>query len=99
MASGCVLKYRGKRGTTWSIKYTDADGRQVRERLGKAEEGWSKRKAESSLRARLVAVEKDSYRKPQAVTFESFAREWLDTYPDAREHRRTTRADYRAMVE
>jgi integrase len=98
-SGACVLRYDGSRGTTYSIKYVDAGGRQVRERLGKASEGWTRRKAESVLRRRLVDVERDSYRKPDPVSFESFAREWLDTYPVAREHRRTTRADYRAMVE
>ena len=100
MPSGaCVLRYDGKRGTTWSIKYVDASGRQTRELLGPASEGWTKRKAEAALRARLTDVEREGYRKPSPVTFETCAREWLDTYPDAREHRRTTRADYRAMVE
>jgi hypothetical protein len=41
MASGCVLKYPGKRGVTWSMKFTDGDGRQVRELLGKASDGWT----------------------------------------------------------
>jgi integrase len=100
MPSGaCVLRYDGKRGTTWSIKFVDASGRQTRELLGPASEGWTRRKAEAALRARLTDVAREGYRKPSPVTFETFARDWLDTYPDAREHRRTTRSDYRAMVE
>lgn len=98
-AGACVLRYDGKRGTTWAFKYVDASGRQVRERLGREADGWNRKKAQAALRARVVAVERDGYRKPDPVTFESFARQWLDTYPDARQHRRTTRADYRAMVE
>jgi integrase len=100
MPSGsCVLKYQGKRGTVWRIKFKDASGRQVKETVGKASEGWTKRKAEAVLRARLTDVAREGYVKPEAVSFETFARGWLDTYPDTREHRRTTRADYRAMVE
>lgn len=95
----CVIRYRGVRGDVWRVKFRDADGRQVKETLGRASEGWTKRKAEAALRARLTDVARESYRKPQAVSFEAFAREWLDTYSDSREHRRTTRADYRAMVE
>lgn len=95
----CVIRYRGVRGDVWRVKFRDADGRQVKETLGRASEGWTKRKAEAALRARLTDVARESYRKPQAVSFEAFAREWLDTYSDSREHRRTTRADYQAMVE
>ena len=97
-AGACVLRYRGTRGTTWSIKYIDASGRQVRERLGKASEGWTRRKAEVVLRARLTDVVRDGYRKPEPITFESFARDWLDTVPEARQHRRTTRADLRPQT-
>ncbi len=97
--SGCVLRYDGTRGTTWSIKYDDADGRQVRERLGRADEGWTKRKAQSALRARLVSVERDGYRKPDPLTFTAFALRWADEYPEAKGLRRTTCADYRRMVE
>lgn len=97
--SGCVLKYAGKRGTTWSIKYDDADGKQCRERLGRTDEGWTKRKAQAALRARLVAVEKDGYRKPTPTTFATFAREWADEYPETHDLRRTTRSDYARMVE
>ena len=102
--SGCVLRYDGKRGVTWSIKFDDHDGRQVRERLGPAKskqnpDGWTKRKAEAALRARLVAVEKDGYRKPDTQRFEAFARSWADTYPEAKGLRRTTSSDYQRMVE
>jgi integrase len=97
--SGCVLKYAGKRGVTWSVKYDDADGKQVRERLGSAADGWTKRKAQVALRARLVAVEKDGYRKPTPTTFATFARSWCDTYAETHDLRRTTRADYARMIE
>jgi hypothetical protein len=77
----------------------DVSGRQVRERLGHAKDGWTRRKAEAALRARLVDVARDGYRKPEPTSFESFAREWLATYPETKEHRRTTRDDYRHVME
>jgi hypothetical protein len=98
-SNACVLKYDGKRGVVWRIKFRDAAGRQVRETLGRADEGWTKRKGEAALRARLTDVAREGYVKPETVSFETFARGWLDTYPDTREHRRTRRADYQAMVE
>jgi hypothetical protein len=98
MPSGAaVIRYPGKRGVVWYVKYVDATGVQVKERVGKASDGWTKRKAEAVLRERLVAVTK-GYRKPEPTTFRTFALEWLDTYPEAREHRRTTREDYRGVV-
>ena len=37
MPSGAaVIKYEGKRGVVWRVKYNDADGRQVKETLGSA---------------------------------------------------------------
>lgn len=98
MASGCVLQYRGKRGTTWSLKYEDASGKQVRERLGKASEGWTRTKAKQVLRDRLHKVDQ-GYKRPDPVRFATFARKWADEYPEAEGLRRTTTADYRAMVE
>ena len=42
MPSGaCVVRYDGKRGTVWRIKYTDAEGKQVMETLGPEREGWT----------------------------------------------------------
>jgi integrase len=100
MSSGpAVIRYAGKRGVVWYVKFVDASGRQVKERVGKASDGWTRRKAKVVLRERLHAVEKEGYRQPDPVTFEAFSREWLDTYPDAEEHRRTTRHDYRGVVE
>ena len=31
----CVIRRDGKRGAVWSVKYRDADGRQVKDRLGR----------------------------------------------------------------
>ena len=56
MPSGAaVIRYEGKRGVTWRVKYADADGRQVMETLGREPE-WDRRKAERALGARLDDV-------------------------------------------
>src|SRR5919201_1995091 len=100
MPSGsAVLRYEGPRGVTWKIKYRDADGRQVKETLGRAADGWSRRKAEAELRARLVAVERDGYRKPAPSTFATFAAEWLDEYPASKGLKRSTVEGYRMIIE
>ena len=53
MPSGaCVIRRDGKGGAVWSVKYRDADGRQVKERLGPEADGWTKRKAKAELAAR-----------------------------------------------
>lgn len=99
MPSGAaVICYRGKRGNVWRVKYIDANGTQVKETLGPASEGWTKRKADAELRARLVAVEKNGMRKPSGETFETFAEEWLATYPDAKGLKRSTRQGYEQIV-
>jgi hypothetical protein len=39
MPSGsCVVRYVGKRGTVWRIKYEDATGKQVMETVGRKAE-------------------------------------------------------------
>lgn len=97
-AQAAVMKYAGKRGTTWSIKYRDASGKQIREGLGKASDGWTKKKAEAALRARLVAVDRDHYRRPDVMTFESFVDGWVDRHADSKGLKRSTRASYRTIV-
>ena len=74
-----VIRYDGSRGTTWSIKYVDAGGQQVRERLGRETDGWNQQKAERELGKRLDGVEK-GYRKPSAMTFSAFAEKYLTEY-------------------
>ena len=43
-----VIRYEGARGVSWKVKYVDADGRQVKETLGREPE-WNRRKAERAL--------------------------------------------------
>lgn len=79
MPSGAaVIRYEGKRGVVWRIKYRDATGKQVMETLGPESEGWTQRKAEAELRERLVRVEKKGYRRPRRLTFGEYADGWLE---------------------
>jgi integrase len=94
-----VIKYEGKRGVVWRVKYRDADGRQVQETLGRTSDGWSRRKAEAELRARLTDVRRTGLRKLEPVTFKSFAQEWVATYPAAKGLKRSTREGYKAIVD
>jgi integrase len=72
-----VVRYAGKRGVVWRIKYADAAGRQVMETLGPEAEGWTRRKAEAELRERLVKVERKGWRKPAPLTFAEYAERWF----------------------
>ncbi len=95
----CVIRYDGKRGFVWRLKYRDANGRQVQETLGRAADGWSERKAKAELRARLTDVQRDGLRRVDATLFEAFAREWDATYPAAKGLKRSTRAGYSMIFE
>jgi site-specific recombinase XerD len=98
-SGAAVIKYKGKRGVVWRIKYRDADGRQVKETLGSAADGWTRKTAEVELRDRLNKVEKHAYRKPERATFETFARAWLADYPDTKGLKRSTRESYRLILD
>ena len=79
MPSGAaVIRYDGKRGTVWRIKYADATGRQVMETVGAERDGVTRRQAEAELRERLVRVERKGYRRPRALTFGEYAQTWLE---------------------
>ena len=95
MPSGTVIRYDGKRGTVWRVKYADADGRQVMETLGPEREGWTRRKAEAELREQLVRVERKGYRRPQPVLFRDYADRWFEDGP---KRRRWKPATVRAYV-
>ncbi len=94
-----VVKYEGKRGIVWRVKYRDADGHQVMETLGKASDGWTRRKAQHELRARLTDVTRDGYRRPQTTTFRPFAEQWRDEYPHARGLKASTKEGYAGIID
>jgi integrase len=79
MPSGAaVIRYEGKRGVVWRVKYVDAAGEQVMETLGREAEGWTRRKAERELRHRLSDVERKGLRRPAPLTFSEYADTWIE---------------------
>lgn len=89
-----VVRYDGKRGTVWRIKYADATGKQVMETVGPEREGWDRRKAEAELRERLVRVERGGYRRPGPLTFGDHAETWFREGTARRRWKPTTVAQY-----
>jgi integrase len=98
MRNGSVIRYAGKRGGVWRIRYRDADGRRVSETLGPEAKGWDRRRATEALRERLVDVKREGRRKLEPMRFETFALEWLATYPDVKGLKRSTRESYETIV-
>jgi integrase len=94
---GRVWRYEGKRGVVWRIRYRDASGRRILETLGK-EPAWTRKKAETELRRRLVDVERDGYRAPDKQTFADFAERWQNDYLPGRALKLTTTDGYRQTL-
>jgi hypothetical protein len=92
-----VIRYEGKRGVVWRIKYRDADGVQQQETLGREADGWSRWKALRALREMEVRVQKERFRKPKRITFAELAREWCDGHES--QVKRSVGRSYRAIVE
>lgn len=98
MPSGaCVIRYDGARGATWKIKYLDADGRQVKETVGREADGWTRQKAERALGARLEAVEQ-GMRKPKRRTFADLIDEFEAVALPAKPRKKSTIVDYRVTI-
>lgn len=93
-----VVRYSGKRGVVWRIKYADADGRQVMETIGSEREGVTRRIAEAELRERLVRVDRKDYRKPQPITFEEYAWTWFEQGQTRRAWRPSSVMAYRCAL-
>ncbi len=99
MPSGAaVIRYAGKRGVSWRLKYRDASGRQIMETLGRSPE-WNRRKADAALRHRLADVEREGFERPKPLDFATFADTWLAEYPDARGLKHSTRRGYEIILE
>lgn len=94
---GSVLRYKGRRGTTWRIRYRDASGRRVIETLG-PEPPWNPKRARQELRNRLADVDREGYRSPGRITFSVFAERWLGDHLPARGLKQTTAETYRYAV-
>ncbi len=98
MPSGAaVVRYEGKRGTSWSIKYRDAAGRQVWETLGR-EPGWNEQRAQRALGERLGTVTRDRWRKPERTTFAELAERYEDDYLPGRRLKASTVSDYGSII-
>jgi hypothetical protein len=99
MPSGAaVIRYAGKRGVVWRIKYADATGRQVMETLGPERDGWTEQRAERELGKRLERADRDRYRKPRKLTFAVFAARFLANYLPGRNLKPSTLIDYEGTV-
>ena len=98
MRGECVRVYRGKRGDVVRIRYVDASGKLVNETLGRTADGWTKKRARAVLEERRTDVRREGLRKPADVTFEQAANRWLERVGELKNHKRTTRADYAAVV-
>jgi integrase len=92
-----VVRYEGKRGPVWRIRYRDAAGRQVQETLG-PEPPWTERKVQRELGKRLAAVA-EGFRKPNRVTFRDFAERFVREYLPGRNLKQTTIENYRYILD
>lgn len=98
MPSGaCVIRYEGPRGVTWKVKYVDADGRQVKETLGRESDGWTKQKAERRLGAKLDAVTR-GHTKPKRRTFSDLIDEFEAVALSAKPRKKSTLVDYGCTI-
>lgn len=91
-----VVRYKGKRGAVWRIKYRDAAGKQVLETLG-PQPPWTERKAQRELGKRLAAVD-EGFRKPDHVTFGDFAERFVNDYLPGRKLKPSTVENYGYML-
>lgn len=92
-----MIPYHGKRGTTWRIKFVDADGRQVMETLGSEHDGWDERKAERALGAKLAEIER-GLRKPRKRTFGDLVDEFVDVTLPSRGLKKSTLDGYKSII-
>ncbi len=103
MASGCVVVYNGKRGRVFRMKFTDSTGHQHMETLGPEKAGseivWTRRKAEKALRDRLADVEAKRWRRASPLTFEEWARTWLEQGESRRSWKPRTSTAYATVVD
>jgi integrase len=94
MRGAAVIRYDGKRGVVWRIKYRDAEDKQVMETLGAESDGWTRKKAQAELRERLVRVERKGYRRPAPLTFGEYADDWFAAGKSRRGWKPRTLAQY-----
>ncbi|HEU5214909.1 MAG TPA: site-specific integrase [Gaiellaceae bacterium] len=94
MPSGaCVIEYKGKQGRVFRVKFTDADGRQVMQTVGREADGFTRRDADDALRERLVDVKRDGLAVGRE-TFAAFVDRFLDVHLPTRGLKPSTVLDY-----
>jgi integrase len=99
MATGeGVIKYEGVRGTVYRIKFLDAGNNQVMETLGREADGWTEKRAERALGARLDEVKTERWRKPEKTTFASFADRFENEALPPKNLKPSTLIDYQATL-
>jgi len=97
MRNSGVIKYEGKRGVVWRIKYVDADGKQVQETLGREADGWTKKKAKAELIQRMARTH-NGWRKPSPITFAEYSETWFERGKAQRAWRPGTVMNYDGIV-
>ena len=79
MQKGTLRPLKLKDGdTSWRVQYRDATGKQVLETLGRASDGWTKKKAQADLAERVSRVANKRWAKPKPVTFAEYADQWFE---------------------
>jgi integrase len=97
MPSGAaVIRYDGKRGVVWRVKYADATGKQVMETLGREADGWTEVKAQRELGKRLHDVD-NGWRKPPPLLFSTYAPRWFEEGETRRRWAPSTVLEYRPI--
>ena len=95
---GSIWRYQTKAGpVVWRIRYRDASGRRVLETLGPEPE-WTRRRSQAELHQRLIDVDRNSYTRPDRVTFAAFADEWIETAATARSLKHSTLENYQSIL-
>lgn len=93
-----MIRREGARGVVWYVKWCDADGRQVKERVGREDEGVTRDQAVRVLEDRLSDVRRRGLRRPPRMAFCDLVDEWLATYPDSRALKQSTREGYETIL-
>jgi integrase len=96
MASGCIVTYKGKRGTVYRMKYVDASGRQVMDTIPGAR---NKTEAKEALQNKLAEVN-GGYRRAdnKAPTFGTYKEEWYERESELRAWRDLSRRAKRGAL-
>lgn len=97
MPSGAgVVRYDGKRGVVWRVKYRDATGAQRMETIGAERDGITWKHANEALQDRLSDVRRKGYRRPRPIKFGEYAETWFAEGVTRRRWKPSTVLQYRS---